>query len=60
MSATAEDGFVHIPVGKTRIIASICLACHAYVAFSPDPKMLNIAERAHKCMRIVTRIPIND
>ena len=60
VSAPAEDGFVHIPIGKTRLIASICQRCHAYIAYSPNPKMLNIAEKVHKCPRIVTCFPNDD
>ncbi len=50
MKYSAHD-FRRIPVLHTAVIGSACIFCKRVVAYSPNPDMLHIAEKAHCCCK---------
>ena len=56
MQVGHEGRFVRIPADH-RLTISVCTQCHDVIALSPNPNVLVVAEKAHKCdePRIVKR-----
>ena len=47
-----NTSFLHGCVTSTGIIESVCSQCEIAIAYSPDSRMLEIAESAHRCDRL--------
>lgn len=41
--------FVHVSTQDGKVTLSVCTGCLKAIAYSPEPQMLLIAEKAHRC-----------
>jgi len=45
-----KDRFIRVPANGIRLLATTCTFCRYFTAYSPRPDVLEIVEKAHRCL----------